>query len=146
MSLREGLQNLTFANRVFNDTAARHNRNFANFSLPALVKAVDSIDSLAKPQKPSDSHIRDWEAYIAGRTEFLSPRVVRNLSWHPDVAIDDRFWNLVNSDRSKNSAKTIQGLVYSFHSKWKEVQQLPGFFGLSEAVNSFRGPNGVLKK
>ncbi|MBK9173209.1 MAG: hypothetical protein IPM28_09425 [Chloracidobacterium sp.] len=147
MSLIEGLQNLTFANRGFKDTAARHHRNFSDISFPALVKAVDSIDALAKPQRPADSHIREWQAYIDGQTELLSPRAIRNLSWYPDVATDCRFWDVVKlSERSRNSAKTIQGLVYSYHSKWKEVQQLPQFLGLREAVKGFRGPNGILKK
>ncbi len=147
MSLREGLQNLTFANRGFNDTAARHNRNFSNFNLPALAKAIDTIDAIAKPQKPSDSHIRDWEAYIAGRTEQVSSRVMRNLSWYPKIAVENRFWNLmVNSERTRNSAKSIQGLVYSFHSRWADVQHLPQFLGLREAIMTYSGPNGVLKK
>lgn len=147
MSLTEGLRNLSFVNRGFNDTAARQSRDFAQISLPTLTKAIDSIDSIAKPLKAADSHLREWERYLAGQTEMLSPRVIRNLSWNPNVAIDDRFWSLIrNSDRSRNSAKTIQGLVYSFHSKWHEILQLPQFLGLREAVNKYNGPNGVLKQ
>ena len=138
---------MTFANRGFNDTASRHARNFSDVSLPALTKAIDSIDAIAKPQRPADSHIREWGAYIAGRTQLLPPRAIRNLSWYPEIAVDDRFWKVIsNSDRIKNSAKTIQGLVYSYHSKWNEVQQLQQVVGLREIVRSFVGPNGVLRK
>lgn len=147
VSLREGLQNLTFANRGFNDTAARHTRNFSRVSLAALTKAIDSIDAIAKPQRPADSHIREWEEYKAGQTATLSPRIIRNLSWHAEIAISDQFLGVIrSSDRIKNSSKTIQGLVYSYHSKWNEVKQLPQFYDLRKIVTNFEGPNGVLRK
>ena len=138
---------MTFANRGFNDTTARHQRRFSDVSLPTLTKVIDSIDALAKPLKPAASHLREWEAYTAGLTEQLSPRAIRNLSWYPEIAVDTRFWNVVNaSDRIKNSAKSIQGLVYSYHSRWAYAKQLPQCFELRKAVNTYRGPNGVLRK
>lgn len=147
VSLQEGLQNLTFAIRGFNDTAARQTRNFADVSLPRLVKAIDGVDALAKPLQPADSHLRDWQAFVSGKTEKLSPRSIRNLSWYPEVAMDAQFAQQVfTSDRIRSSAKTIQGLVYSCHSKWNDVQQLPQFPDLVDLVRSFAGPNGVVRK
>jgi hypothetical protein len=147
VSLREGLQNLTFANRGFNDAAARHARNFADVSLPRLVKAIDGIDALAKPLRAADSHIRDWQAFLSGRLEKLSHRSIRNLSWYPEIAMDEQFSRLVfTSDRIRSSPKTIQGLVYSCHSKWNDVQQQPQFDYLRDLVSSFTGPNGVVRK
>lgn len=138
---------MTFANRGFNDTAARHARNFSDVGLPRLTKAIEGIDSLPKPFEPADSHIREWQAFVSGRTEQLSPRVIRNLSWYPEIAMDEQFWELIlSSDRSKSSAKTIQGLVYSCHSKWNDAQQRLKFVGVRDLVRTFAGPNGVLRK
>lgn len=147
MTLTEGIQNLSFANRAFNDTAARQSRDFAQATLQALSSAIEQIDSVAKPVTPGDTHIREWEAYIAGRVGTLSSRIIRKLSWHPDIALDQRFWDLVNgSDRIKSTAKALQGLVYSIHSQWNEAKQLPQFSGVRDAVLAFTGPNGVIRK
>lgn len=147
MNLEEGLQNLKYANRGFSDTAARQARKFAEVSLPALTQAIESIDALAKPQRTAYSHILEWEAYKTGQTATVSPRVIRNLSWHPEIAVSDRFMGVIlSSNRIKNSSKTIQGLVYSYHSKWNEVRQLPKVKDLRQIVTNFEGPIGVLKK
>lgn len=147
MGLKDGLNDLKVANRLFNDTAAVHHRTFYSVVLPALTKAIDCIDTVGKPQKPTDYHLREWNAYISGQTLHLSPRVVRNLSWYPEIAMDEQFWNLIrSSDRIKSSAKTMQGLVYGCHSKWNDVQQRPQFVGVRDLVRAFEGPNGVLRK
>jgi hypothetical protein len=146
MSLREGLQNLVYANRGFNDSAALHARHFAEVNLPSLTKAIDSIDAIAKPQKPVDFQLRQWDAYIAGRVEALSAGIMRNLSWQPEISVHERFWNLIStSDRLKSSAKIIQGLVFSYHSRWNEIPQTQ-LLGLQELVKTFVGSNGVVRK
>ena len=147
MSLTEGLRSLAFANRAFNDTGARHARNFSQVDLVALSTAIEQIDSVAKPLTAGDAHLRDWDAYVAGQTQQLSARVLRRLSWHPEIATNDRFWEVLDrSERIQTSAKAIQGLVYSFHSKWNEARLLPQFAALRNAVHGFTGPNGVVKR
>ncbi len=146
MSLREGIQDLTSINRAFNDTAARQARIFGDVSLPRLERAIDRIDALAKPLEPADSHMRQWLAFAAGKLERLSSRVIRNLSWYPEVAMDEQFLKLVfTSDRIRSSAKTIQGLVYSCHSTWNEVHQQRRFLDLRDLVRSYKGHNGVVR-
>lgn len=147
MTLNEGLRNLSFANRAFNDGTARQDRNFSQVNLHALSTAIEQIDSVAKPVTPGDAHLQEWEAYTAGRVENLTSRVIRRLSWHPEVALNERFWDLINrSERIRASAKVIQGLVYSCHSKWDKAKSLPQFSGIRDTVTSFSGPNGVVKK
>lgn len=125
-------------------------RRVERLKVPRPEKLIEAVATIGggsgRPPLNPDRYSAEWEAYINGRSSSLSPRAIRTLCWAADVANDKRFYALLESGVSKLSARSLQGLVRSYHARWKATGADDVGFRARKLTEEYRGPNRVVER
>ena len=93
-----------------------------------------------KPFQPIEEIVRKWED---GNWD-LTLRDINHLCWHPPTGTDSQFWDFLVSKKITFTARRLQGLVYSYHSRFKELRsalQKSLSRALWDALKAYKGRN-----
>lgn len=142
--LRDALQGLQFAIRRL-ETEANPEPNQPRLKrLEAVIGSLD-VPRVARPPIGLDEDIRQWKDYLAGRTQSLGPRSIRNLCWYPQAATHERFHSYLDRNTVSIGSRALQGLVWSCHTRWS--REFAGG-GVARKVRmrleQYTGPNRLL--
>lgn len=117
--------------------------NLGEFLLRPLKEAKAWAEQNLKPGAPKPPPIigeliKRWED---GDRNF-ELREINQLCWHPPTGTDTEFWDFLASKELTFTARRLQGLVYSYHSRFKDLSSvLQGVLGraLRDSLEDYEG-------
>jgi hypothetical protein len=113
---------------------------FQCVKLRKALKILDDIPELGGPIGVSEDLVRKWNRFLQdGGASSLSLREIRNLCWEPRVALQPEFLNLIQRDQKTLSGAAVQGLMFSYHSEYKNEA---GNSKLEDAITHFINERG----
>lgn len=115
--------------------------------LERLQEVVNSLGQLkpGKPMRCPEEYVTEWKECLDGKRTIIEPRALRYLCWEPEVAIDSRFQNYLDTHEVNLSSRSLQGLVRACHARWS-----PDFASgqiaarVRDRLQNYNGSNRVL--
>lgn len=119
--------------------------NGGEFLLRPLKEAKAWAEHNLKPGAPKpppllEEVVRKWKE----GDRDLALREINQLCWHPPTGTDTEFWDFLASKELTFTARRLQGLVYSYHSRFKDLSSaLQGVLGrtLRDSLEKYEGRN-----
>ena len=149
MGLRESLQILQLTGNGFNGKTARQSIVFDN---PVLLNLTDLLEkmntvSVARRVFCPEEYLRYWSKFQKQIISEIPPRVRRFLCWEPNIGANLEFLTFLKQMNEPLSANSLQGLVYSRHSKWvPDNSQAKELVIVRSAVRKYQGRNRLINK
>jgi hypothetical protein len=143
-ALREALHGLRRMASVLRDLAPP--------PAPALTSLSRLIDTLgpttaARPLRCPQRYVLEWQRYVLDPQPPLSPRLLRYLCWEPDIATGSRFQDYLEQYVPDLSARCLQGLVRSCHSRWSAaLASSAGVQRIQARLEAYAGSDHILAR